>query len=418
MSRFLPYAPEQAYLLPPSVREVLPAEHLCFFVHQMVEKLDLGAFEREYVEEGREAYAPQLILKVWLYAYALGLTSTRKLEQRIREDLAFRFLAGGAAPDHWTLNEFRQRHPRGINDAFTQVVEMARQLGMARLGKVAIDSTRIKASASRNRIDQEQKLRARRAPIRQEVRRWQKQLNDDDGEANGGMKLGQEQMAKLEKELATIPARLQRLRKAGVQKLSRTDPEARFLRERGGSFVLGYTGEIAVSEDHFIVAQRVTQCAQDNASLLPMINAVEGECGMRPEQTLADSGYFSSSNLEQLEQRGIDAYVPDSNLAAELNRGTAAGDQMGRMKVSHAGTLRMRAKLRTPAGREAYQQRKQIVEPVFGVLKEQRGLRAFRRRGLAQVATEFTLATVAFNLTRLYQAQLHQPRRNSLRNCR
>ena len=148
MPNFLEYNPEQAYLLPPSVREVLGEEHLCFFLHRAVEKLDLGAFEKAYSEEGHPAYHPALLLKVWLYAYALGVTSSRRLEQRIREDLAFRYLAGGAQPDYWALNEFRKRHGRTMNDVFTQVVELARSLGMGKLGQLAIDSTRIAANAA------------------------------------------------------------------------------------------------------------------------------------------------------------------------------------------------------------------------------------------------------------------------------
>ena len=152
MTRFLPYNPDQAYLLPPNVKDVLGPDHLAFFVHGVVERLDLEEFAQAYGEEGGAVYAPELMLKVWLYAYALGVTSARRLEQRIREDLAFRYLAGGATPDNWALSAFRRRHARGINDVFTQVLELAQKLGMVRLGHVAIDSTRVRGVASRNRI--------------------------------------------------------------------------------------------------------------------------------------------------------------------------------------------------------------------------------------------------------------------------
>ena len=132
MPNFLEYNPEQAYLLPPSVRDVLGEDHLCFFIHRAVEKLDLQRFEAGYSEEGHPAYHPALLLKVWLYAYVLGMTSSRRLEQRIREDLAFCYLAGGAQPDFWALNDFRKRHGRAMNDGFTQVVELARSLGPVR----------------------------------------------------------------------------------------------------------------------------------------------------------------------------------------------------------------------------------------------------------------------------------------------
>ena len=132
--KFLPYNPDQAFLLPPNVKDVLGADHLCFFVHRIVERLDLSAFCAEYGEEGRRAYAPTLMVKVWLYAYALGITSGRRLEQRIREDLPLRYLAGGAQPDYWTLNDFRRRHARGLNDVFTQVVEWGAASGPGEVG--------------------------------------------------------------------------------------------------------------------------------------------------------------------------------------------------------------------------------------------------------------------------------------------
>ena len=178
--RFLPYEPDQAWLLPPSVKDVLGEGHLCFFLHQVVERLDLSAFEEEYGEEGRLAYAPALMLKLWLYAYGLQVTSSRRLEQRVREDLAFRYLAGGATPDHWTLNDFRTRHRRAINDLFLEVVEVARGLGMGRLGHVAIDSTRVRANAARRRMETEPELRQRRVKTRRAIRRWQQQCDAAD----------------------------------------------------------------------------------------------------------------------------------------------------------------------------------------------------------------------------------------------
>src|SRR6266849_1216502 len=169
MSRFLPYSPDQAYLLPPSVKDELGEDHLSIFLHRVVERLDMGEFENAYSDEGGELYAPALMLKVWLYAYALGMTSARRLEQRIREDLGLRYLAGGQQPDNWALSAFRRQHGRGLNDAFTQALEMARELGMGRLGTVAIDSTRIRANASRERIDTQQRLRHERAKLRRQI---------------------------------------------------------------------------------------------------------------------------------------------------------------------------------------------------------------------------------------------------------
>jgi len=394
MSRFRGYNPEQAYLLPPSVRDELGEDHLCFFVRKLVAGLDLSGFEAAYSEEGGELYAAELMLSVWLYAYALGISSARLVERRLREDLGFRYLAGGARVDNWALSAFRRRHGRGLNDVFTQVLETARELGLVKLGRVAIDSTRIKANACRDRVDTEQKLRHERAKLRRQVRRWQKACEREEPEP-GGLQLA---LAQAEQRLAEMPRRLEKLRKSGLRQLSRTDEEARFVRERGG-FVLGYTGELAVSDDHFIVAQRVTQNAQDVHALLPLVEAVERECRARPQQVLADSGFFSLENVRELERRSIEPWIPDSNLARELNIGQRCP---GHNRPRHAVQKRLRQRLRSPAGRALYGRRRAVVEPVFGVLKQQRGMRQFRTRGMAKVAIEFTLAALAYNLTRLF----------------
>jgi transposase len=392
MSRYYPYSPEQGYLLPRNVEQELGSDHLCFFVRRVVGRLELSEFEKSYSCEGGMLYAPELMLSVWLYAYATGMTSARRLSHRLGEDLALRYLSGGARVDNWALSAFRRRHGLALNSAFTQVLEMARSLGLGRLGRVAIDSTRIKANASRDRVDSEQRLRNERAKLRRNIRRWQQACDQDDSEP-GGLKVA---IQEAERKLAELPGRLQRLGKSGLKKQSRTDPDARFLRSRRG-FELGYTGEIAMSEDHLIVAQRVTQQPTDNASLIPMVEQVQQQGGCPPGEVLADSGYFSLKNLQWLEQKQIDAYLPDSNLAREMNLGKRC-----RGRARKPVHKRMRQKLRSPQGRLAYAQRKTIVELGFGVLKEQRGMRQFRTRGLEKVAVEFTLASLAYNLTRIY----------------
>jgi hypothetical protein len=242
-------------------------------------------------------------------------------------------------------------------------------------------------------VDSEQALRATRAALRRQVRTWQKAADRDDQEP-GGLEVA---IAELNKALDEMPRRMERLQKSGLKKLSRSDEDARFLRQRGDKFVLGYSAEIAVSDDHLIVAQRVTQNAADNGSLEPMLDQTEQRCGAPPRAALADSGFFSIDNLEQMERRNIDGYVPDSNMARALNLGARC-----RTRACHPAHRRMRAKLRSPAGAAAYARRKAIVEPVFGVLKQQRGMRQFRTRGLNNAGNEFTLATLAYNITRLH----------------
>lgn len=399
MSRYVVYNPDQVWLLPPSVREELGEGHLAVFVHELVERLDLRQFEAESSEQGRPGYPPQLLLKVWLYAYALGVTSSRRLEQRIREDLGFRYLAGNLKPDHWTLNEFRRRHPRALNDIFTQVVEAARGLGLGQLGRVAIDSTRVQANASPDRSDRLEQLRRERARIRQRIRRWQKQCDLQDQEPSGGRAVESEAW---KQRLSEIPTQMQELRKSGQRRGSRTDPESRYLRQRGG-FCLGYTAEVAVSDDHLIVAQRVHQATHDNGSLEAMTEAAEQECGQRPEAVLADCGYYSMEQIRAVQARGIQVYVPDRLMATELAGGAVATQMNRRQQRRTPGLKQLRERLRDPASRICYARRKALVEPVFGVLKQQRGMRQFRCRRLSAVSVEWALATTAYNLTRLFQ---------------
>jgi transposase len=403
MGKFRAYEPDQAWLLPPSVGEVLGSGHLSFFVHEIVERLDLRAIENSYGDEGQPGYHPRLLLKLWLYAYCLGITSSRRLEQRTREDLGFRYLAGGSTPDYWTLNAFRRRHGKALNDVFTQVLEWAREQGWGRLGHVAIDSTRIAANASRESTVTEETLRGRRAAIRRRIRQWQKQCNEESAQEAGGT---QTETDGWRRQLEQIPRQLKQLRKSGLKKLSVTDPDSRFLRTRSG-FELGYTADIAVSEDHLVVAQRVTQNPTDTQSLDEMVEQVEQRCGETPRQVSADSGFYRNEEIQAVMDRGADVYVPDSNMAQELNGGPSAERTAG--CIVHYGDLvrQMRAKLRTAAGQAVYQKRKGLVEPVFGTLKEQRQGRRFRLRGLKNVALEFCLMALAFNLTGLHHLHLH-----------
>lgn len=399
MSRYVAYDPEQVWLLPPSVREELGEDHLAVFVHELVEKLDVSRFETGS-EGGRPGYPPQLLLKVWLYAYAQGITSSRRIEQRTHEDLGYRLLTAGWKPDFWTLNQFRKQHPRAINDVFTQVLEVARGLGLGRLGKVAIDSTRVQANASPDRSSSVEQLRRERARIRQRIRRWQKQCDQDDHEPAGGGMVSVEQW---QQRLEEIPRQLEQLRKSGQQRGSRSDPESRYLRQRGG-FCLGYTAEVAVSDDHLIVAQRVHQATNDNASLVEMTQAVEQECGERPAVVMADCGYYAMGQIETVQVSGVEVLVPDRLMATELAGGWVAPAMNHRQQVRTPGLKQLRERMREPSAKSCYARRKALVEPVFGVLKQQRGMRQFRRRGLEAVGTEWALAATAFNLTRMFRS--------------
>lgn len=397
MSKYVSYAPEQDWLLPPRISDELGEGHLVFFVHQLVEQLDLSAFEADYLEDGRPAYPPQMMLKIWLYAYALGLTSSRRLEQRLREDLGFRFLGAGLKPDFWTLNAFRRRHPRALNDVFTLVLEAARELGLGKLGRVAIDSTRVEANASIERADTPEALRQERARIRKRIRHWQQRCAREDQALDENQT---KQLQAFEQRLAEIPRQLQQLRKSQQKRGSRSDPESRYLRRRGG-FCLGYTGELAVSDDHIVVAQRVHQGPTDHASLHQMTKLVQRQSRRKPRAVVADCGYYSMGEIRQVERQGIAAYVADQRLAIEL-AGGAQVEMNAYQKRRTPGLAEHRERLRGPRAREHLRRRKALVEPVFGVLKQQRGMRRFCRRGLAAVQVEWTLATTAYNVTRMW----------------
>jgi len=397
--KFLPYEPEQAGLLPPHVKDVLGEDPLCFFLHEVVERLDLSAFTADYSDEGQRPYAPAMMVKVWLYAYCLLVTASRRLEQRVKEDLPFRFLAGGATPHHCTLNDFRTRHRRAINDLFLQVVEVARGLGMGRLGQVAIDSTRVHAHASRRRVETQAALRQRLAQTRRAIRRWQPPCDAANPNEEPGTEVKSGYKKPLERQVAAPQQQLRKLKKLGAQQLSVTDSDSRFLHQSGEGFVRGYTVDLAVSDDHLIVGQRTTQAVSDSASLLPMIRQVEKTCGERPSEVSADSAFFSGQNLKGWERGGIEGYLPDAHLAGELQH------RRGPLKTPGDAPAhrRMRAKLRSPAGQARYRRRQALVEPVFGVLKEPRGMRHLRLRGRSKVGTEVALYCTAFNLTRMWR---------------
>ena len=383
--------------MPPRIVDELGEDHLVVFIHKLVERIDLGAFESERGEIGRPAYPPQMMLKIWLYAYALGLTSSRRIEQRLREDLGFRFLAGNHKPDHWTLNDFRRRYPKALNDVFTKVVEDARRLGLVKLGRVAIDSTRVEANASADRSDSREKLRAERAETRRRIRSWYQQCAREEQAVN------EEQLRQAkgwQRRLEEIPKQLEQLRKSGQKRSSRSDPESRYLKRRGG-FCLGYTCELAVSDDHVVVAQRVHQAPTDNGSLNKMTNLIKRQSGNKPQAVVADCGYHSMGEIAKVEKKKIEAYVPDRLLARELAGGDVV-EMNERQKRRTPGLAERREKLREATAREHQRRRKAIVEPVFGVLKQQRGMRKFRRRGRQAVAVEWTWATIAYNLTRMW----------------
>jgi hypothetical protein len=340
-----------------------------------------------------------MMLEVLLYARCVGLHSVRKIEQRVKEDLGFRYLAGGCEPDYVSFNRFRLRHEKAIQSLFTRVTVQLLLAGVARIGKVVIDSTRIKSAASAKNVLSKKQLEEERARLEREHGEWLGKLEEEDPQQDPGTVVGN--LEEIRQRLLQIPEQLQQLESSGEKQLSPTDPDSRILHQ-GNGFMRGYTAEVVVSDEHFILAQQVTQNKTDNHSLLPLIDKVEHEYGQRPEVAVADSGFYCNANVDGLENRGIDGYVPDSNLAGELN---GWGPVRDREPIRHPGLKRMRHKLRSPAGRAQYRRRKAVVEPVIGILKDQMGLRRFHTRGLQNVNVELALAALAYNLRHLHRVR-------------
>jgi len=397
MPNFMASSVEQAELLPLPVRDVLRPNHRVFLIQAVMERQDLRDFIAAYGEEGPAAYHPAMMLEVLLYARCVGLHSVRKIERRVQEDLGFRYLAGGCAPDYVSFNRFRLRHGKAIQSLFTRITLQLLQAGVTRVGKVVIDSTRVASKASRQSVFKAKQLRWERARLEGEHGEWLEKLAEEDPQEDPGTVVAN--LDAVRERLAEIPLELEQLEESGEKQLSRRDPDSRILHGPRG-FMRGYTAEVVVSDQHFIVGQRGTQNKTDNHSLLPLLEQVERECGKRPAVVLADSGFYCNENVEEMEGRGIDGYVPDSNLARELNGWGRARDSQ---KIRHRGLRRMRQKLRSPAGRAQYRRRRAVVEPVIGILKEQMSLRRFGVCGLEKVNVELALTALAYNLRHLHR---------------
>lgn len=427
---YRPYQPEQDLLLPPSLRDWLPEDHLAYFVSDLVDQLDLSAIYAVYEKDlrGQPPYDPRLMTKLLVYGYCVGVFSARKIEQRVVEDIGFRVLAAGNAPDFRTIADFRKIHRQALEGFFEQVLRMALEVGAVTVGRVALDGSKVKANASKRKAMSYGRMQEQEA-IRKEVRKLLLRAAETDAAEDrryGRNRRGDE----LPEELQRHETRLKRIReakqalearareKAGAEgkavakakppakeQYNFTDPESRIMKSSSEGFVQAYNAQIAVEPAmQLIVGQAVTQAANDKQQVEPMVEAIEAQSGQRPEEMLADNGYCSEKNLEYLES----AKKPEQKIEAYL----AAGRQKhGERQVCPRGPLpqgatrveRMRRKLQTKAGAAIYAARKAIVEPVFGQIKQARGFRRFSMRGLAKVQAEWALVCATHNILKLYR---------------
>lgn len=420
------YLPEQSLLLPPSLREWLPDDHLAYFVSDVVDQLDLSAIESVYEEDdrGQPPYHPRMMTKILLYGYCVGVFSSRKIQKRLVEDVAFRVLAAGNQPDFRTISDFRKLHLKALEELFQQMLRLTLETGTMKLGRVAMDGSTFKANASKHKAMSYGRMEETEKRLRAEVRKLLSQAEAADQEED--KRYGQDRRGdELPEELQRRETRIARIREAkrALEQRAReqarnegkdaqeaqpaakaqynfTDPESRILKGADG-FVQGYNTQIAVEPAfQLIVGQQVTQAANDKQQLMPLVEKIEEQAGQKPQGVVADSGYCSEENLKYLNKRRIEGFVATGK-QKHGQRGQPC--KRGPFAIGASRIERMERKLQTKVGATVYATRKSIVEPVFGQIKQARGFRQFLLRGLEKVRGEWALICMTHNLLKFHK---------------
>jgi transposase len=446
---FLPSGRDQAFLLPPDLRDWLPAGHLAWFVLDVVDQLDLGPFLAAYRDDGHghPAYDPKTLLGVLLYAYAIGVRSSRQVERRCHEDVAFRVLAANQNPDHVTIARFRVRHEAALAGFLVESLRLCAAAGMVQLGTVALDGTKLAGNAAERANRTIDKLKEEVAEILRQAAEADQRDDRQHGDARGdelpaalASKAGRLARLRHAKALleAEAAARQQRYEarvaalaaaahakgkppKARIKPRRRdeapkpeavanvTDPDSRLVRTRKGS-LQGYNAQAVTTCEQVIVAAELTQQANDLQQLQPMLAATAATLAAagiaeRPGTLLADAGYWTIANLTEL-PGAPELLIPP---AKHGRQGKPRKD--GRPSESRSDGLRaaMTAKLASQDGKGRYALRKQTVEPVFGQVKDVRGARRFQRRGLRACTAEWKLLCGTHNLLKLWRHQAAGP---------
>ena len=451
----------QSLLLPPSLHDWLPENHLARFLVDVVETLDLSAIHASYDAgdgRGQSAYAPAMMVRVLLYGYSTGTYSSRKIQSKTFEDVAFRFLSADEHPDHSTLAEFRKRHLQALAELFTQAVQLCQKAGLVKLGHVAIDGTKLQGNASKHKAMSYGRMGEAETRLKDEIDALLKRAEDEDaaedekyGKGRSGDNLPAElarresRLSKLqeakqaleaearqqaEEKKAVVEAKIaeRREQEARTGKKVRgaepkapdpdtakpdaqaqrnfTDAESRIMPSgnQKGAFVQGYNAQIAVDgQAQIIVAVDVIQQTTDNHQLAPMLEQTEQNLGARPQAVSADSGYWNPTQVEKIQGQGIDLHVATSK---QKHGQTSQPVEENSIEAGNEPSLRerMKQKLASEAGRDVYRMRKAIVEPVFGQIKEWRGFRRFSLRGHENVRCEWKLVCLTHNLLKLFRS--------------
>ena len=433
---FLPCERDQQLLMPTDLREWLPADHLAWFVLDTVEELDLEPFYRAYRDDGwgRAAHEPQMMVALCLYAYATGERSSRRIERRCTEDIAYRVITANQAPDHSTIARFRARHAGELAELFGQILGLCAKAGLVSVGTIALDGTRILANAADSanrsysqlateileeaaRVDAEEDERfgdrrgdelppeladptTRRQRLREAKRRLDEEHEAKVAEMAAWERAKAEYTARTGLKQKGAPTKPRPIPPKERQRINLTDPDSRPVKTRRG-FIQGYTAQAVTSEEQVIVAAEVISGGNERGRLAPMANAAEQElerAGIdeRPKVALADAGYWNGDQIAALEAKGIEVLVPPD---ADTRRAPSRIRRGSRYQ-------RMRERLARPEAAALYRRRQQMIEPVFAQIKNNLRAGRFSRRGLARCRAEWRLTAATHNLLKLHRSGL------------
>jgi transposase len=437
---FLPYEPDQTFLLPPSPSEWLPENHLVYFVSDIIDRLDLQKFYARYEGDGRrnQPYDPAMLVKVLVYGYATGVFSSRKQAKKLYEDVAFRLLGAGNFPSHRTICDFRVKYLAELKELFVAVARLAKELGLVKLGTVALDGTKVKAHASKHKAMSYGRMKEQEQKLTQEIEALLERARviDAQEDARWGADQGEpqlpEELQRRQQRLAKIEAAKARLEQRQAQadrergrhpedgqrrgdgagrpfkrpfgvpqdkaQDNFTDPESRIMK-LGGSFEQCYNAQAVVDADsQLIVASGLGNNAADNEQLVPMVQAVKENLDELPKRVLGDAGFRSEDAFAKLEK-----HKEEMEVLVALGR--EGKDQAAIDPKEYPATVRMAERLASKEGQAHYRRRKAIVEPVFGWIKHAIGFRQFSLRGLNKVTGEWSIVCLALNLRRMWVLQ-------------
>ena len=418
--KFKEYRQHQIMLMPPSLDDKIPQDHLARYIDKVVDELDIKDIADSYSDLGCHAYHPQMLIKVILYGYCIGIRSSRRIQKEIREDLIFMWLAGMQEPDFRTISDFRKNRIKDIRKLFNQVLEICYKLGMVQCGKISIDGTKIEANSGRNKITYRKKLEKSKARFEEKIDEIMKEAADIDaeedrlyGDKDGysldhgytseeikeAMKKLQREKKKAEEKLAVVDEKLERMGE-DRNSFGNTDKDATLMLMKNDSLGVGYNVQMA-TENQVIVGFGVYQDRADTHLLQPMIAEVEHNLGMTPAVIMADKGYCSEKNYEYLACRGMKAAIPphtfDLDIAAR-HKGTYQPSSNPTYEQYKVDMLNF---LETDEGKGLMDKRKWDVEPTFGDIKHNMGFRKLLLRRMPKVKTEVGLVAIAHNIKKI-----------------